>query len=275
MTPSPTSTNRIHLAASLEGEANPQLTEAVAEAIGITVYDAQLRLRGGLPRSLLCCQSIQEAEAKAAAINKLGLATIVYEQDDLPLAEPVSAIRIGRTRIGLRIKSRDAAVDVPMPEIALLVHGKSMLTRETKELRPPMIIFPSDVARNMTLALSGGMHVSKHQTTDRHFLMLFRRNPQAPAIRIDQEGFNYTCLGKNRGRTRLESLQLLGLALRKMLPGVPFDECLLRGQSGNRGEAFYNRQLAADSSTANATLIYWRMLALQSGDRHLTVRRIS
>lgn len=273
MSASPITGNRVLLAAAVEEEPGDELVRAVAAAVGMTAYDARLRLRADLPRVLCSCGSIEEAETKAAALNKLGVVTIVYEQNDLPPTEPVQALGLGRTKWGLRIKSRGAVLDVPLQEIALLVHGKSMLTRETKELRPPRIICPSDVGRNVAMALSGGMHVSKHETAGWHFAVLFRRDPLEAAIEINQDRFDYACLGERRGRTRLESLQVLVSALRKALPDVPFSDWLLRGQSDNRGEAFYNRQLASDSSTAMATLIYWRMLAVQGGRGHLTVQR--
>lgn len=268
----PIAGRRVILVASVGAEAGEELVRVVATAAGMTVYDARLRLKPDLPRVLCACDSIEEAEAKVAALGQLGVVTIVYEQNDLPPREPVQAMGLGRSEAGLRIKSRAAVVDLPKQDIALLVHGKSLLTRETKELRAPRIICPSDIARNLNLALSGGLHISKHETSGQQFLILLPTDPAAAAIQINQDQFDYTCLGDRRGRTKLESLQTLVSVLRKGLPGVPFDDSLLRGQSDNRGEAFYNRQLAGDSSTAMATLIYWRMLAVQAGG-HFTFRR--
>jgi hypothetical protein len=56
-------------------------------------------------------------------------------------------------------------------------------------------------------------------------------------------------------------------AMQKLLPNVPLDMRLTKGQSTNRGEAFYNLQRVPDSSSANATLIYWQMLA-EAGEQH-------
>lgn len=268
----PIAGRRVILAAAVDAEAGEELARAVATAAGIAVFDARLRLKPDLPRVLCACDSIEEAEAKAAALGQLGVVTIVYEQDDLPPLEPVQAMGLGRSEVGLRIKSRDAIFDLPKGEIALLVHGKTMLTRETKELRAPRIISPSDVARNLNLALSGSMHVSKHETSGQQFFILLPTDPAAAAIQINQDQFDYTCLGDKRGRTKLESLQTLVSVLRKGLPDVPFNDSLLRKQSDNRGEAFYNRRLTGDSSTAMATLLYWRMLAVQAGG-HFTFRR--
>jgi hypothetical protein len=273
MASSPTTGNRIHLAVSMDDSVSPALLKTIAETAGMTAYDAKLRLHGGLPKSLVCCPSIEEAEAKAAILNGLGLLTIVYEQNDLPPAEPLHAMGLTRTKAGFRIRTRREEIVVAPHDISLLVYGRRMFTRETRELKSPIWHSPSQVmTTGVTMALSGSMHVSRYETSGQHFLMLFGRVPHLPAIEISQEGFGFQCLGRKRGHTRQESLLLLVAALRKLLPDVPFNDRLMQGQSNNRGEPFYNRSLVADSSSANATLLYWQMIAEQSGRRHFTAR---
>ena len=271
-----TTYDRVHLVVCLGGAPDAHLLQRIGEVCGVSSYDLRLRLKGDLPRPLVCCESIEAAEAKALQLNDAGLTTIVYVQNDLPTAEPFHAIALARTKTTLRIRDRCASIDVAAPDIALLVYGRRMLTRETQEFKPPTWIFPSDVVtRGLTMALSGGMHKSRYETGGQEFLMFFRRDPRLPAIEIGQEGFDFQCLGKHRGRTRQESLELVVAALRRLLPDVPFDDRLMRGQSNNRGEAFYNRRMVDDSGTANATLIYWQMLAEQSGRRHFTAPQVS
>jgi hypothetical protein len=269
----PTSGSRIHLAVLADGGATPELTKAIAEVLGIAAYDVGLRLREGPPKSLCCCSSIGDAESKAAVLNELGLLTIVYEQDHLPPAAPFRAIGLKRTKTALHFRDRRESIVVLRGDIALLVYGRRMLTREVKEVKPQRWYSARQaLTTGLPLALEGLLSTSRYETSGQHFLMLFRRDPELPAIEIGQEGFDFQCLGENRGRSRLESLQLVTAALRKILPNAEFDDQLARGQSNNRGEAFYNLRLVADSSSANATMIYWRMLAEQSGRRHFTAR---
>ncbi|HVP09950.1 MAG TPA: hypothetical protein VMV94_02050 [Phycisphaerae bacterium] len=165
----------------------PELAEAIGEAVGVTAHDLKLRLRGRLPKSLVCCSSIEEAEAKAAALNELGVLTIVYEQSDLPPAEPVRAISLGRTKTGFRVSDRSASIVISKEEISLLVFGRRMSTRETWELTSPIWYSPSQVVgTGIPMALSGSMHVSKYETGGQHFLMLFRAAPQLPMIEISR-----------------------------------------------------------------------------------------
>lgn len=269
MSDSLTSVTRIHLAASTEAEPTAELIKAVAAAAGMTAFDVRLRLHQGLPRSLLCCESIDAAETKAAALNQLGVITIVYEQNKLPPVPPIAATGLGRLQTGLRVRERQNSFEIPQEEFALFVHGVSRLSREKQELVLPKFNVPR-VALGMGVPMiTGATHRSKHETDFQHFLMVFRRDPLAPAIAIGEDHFDFSCLGEKRGLTKQKSLEMLFSGLHKAFPQVSFNDWLLQGQSNNRGEAYYNHRYTSDSSAANATLIYWRMLALGNG-RHFT-----
>ncbi len=269
------SDSRVHLAVCPTRTDDAALLKEIAAVTGLTAYDLRLRLKSDLPRSLMCCTSMEEAEGKAAQLNELGIATLVYRQQDLPPLAPLAVRRLKRSGRRFRFEGRgDVARDVPADEIVLMVFGRRTLTTKTTEM---------NVGRKFSAGYSvmAGYPVSRYSANvtsklsrqDEHFLMAYTLDMAAPAIEFAQETMDFSCLGNRKGRTRIENIQILAAILQKLLPAVPVDLRLLKGQSGNSESACYNRRLVADSSSAYATLIFWQFLAERNGQRHFTARR--
>jgi len=251
------------------------LLKEIAAVTGLAAYDLRLRLKSELPRSVMCCDSIEEAEAKAARLNALGLTTLVYRQQDLPPLAPLRVRRLKRSGRLFRFEGRgDVARDMPANEIVLMVFGRRTMTSTTTEM---------DVGRQFSAGYSvmAGYPVTRYSANvtsklsreDEHFLMAYTLDTAVPAIEFAQACMNFSCLGNRRARTRIENIQILLATMRKLLPAVPVDLRLLKGQSDNSESAFYNRRLVQDSSSAYATLIFWQSLAERNRQRHFTARR--
>ncbi|MFH1419718.1 MAG: hypothetical protein ABII12_15710 [Planctomycetota bacterium] len=270
-----TSDLRIHLAICPTRTDDAALLREIAAVTGMTAYDLRLRLKSELPRSVICCDSIEEAEEKAARLNRLGLSTLVYRQEDLPPLAPLRIRRLKRSGQLFRFEGRgDVAQEMPAGEIILMVYGKRTMTTTTTEM---------DVGRKFSAGYSvmAGYPVSRYSANvtsklsreDEHFLMAYTLDAAAPAIEFAQGCMDFSCLGSRKARTRIENIQILVSTLQKLLPAVPVDLRLLKGQSDNSESAFYNRRLVSDSSSAYATLIFWQYLAERNGRRHFTARR--
>ncbi|MBN2562988.1 MAG: hypothetical protein JXQ75_18855 [Phycisphaerae bacterium] len=265
-----TSNERVHLAVCPIGTADGETFRNIAAVTGATAYDLRLRLKGDLPRSVACYDSVEEAEARAQRLNELGLTTIVYVQEDLPFEKPFEVFRLGRDGTHLELAHRRGeALVMPASDVALAVVGRRNRTSTTTEHRFERRYYMGHGG------MSGLAHVEeqKRQTEATLFLILFPREFPGRAVEFCQDKLDYSCLGDKRAPTKRESFLVLLGRLREFLSEVPIDKRLLAGQSTNRGDIYYNRRVAEDSSLANATLIYWQTLAEQGGRQHFAARR--
>lgn len=264
--------HRVHVAISPLQSADPAIVKAMAQITGKTAYDLRLKLKGDVPKSLLTCGSIAEAEAVALRLNELGLTTLVYREVDLPPQLPFPAFRLAKGGSLLRLTDRpgnERTLDAR--DVMLIVYGRRIIQSTHSELKSVRKFSMGGAAITGMPTTRVHTEVEKHrEVACEHFCLVFPFDVNEPAVEFSERGVDYACLGRFMQRTKPANHRILVGQLRKLLAGVPCDERLLAGQSGNQGEGFYNRKRAPDSSWAYATLIYWEMLAARSERKHFT-----
>ncbi len=266
------SSRRFHVAASGFPSDDAALLKEVGRITGGAAYDVRLRMKGDLPRTMVCAKSMSDAEDIAARLNDLGLTTIVYREEDLPPLVPFPVYRIARAGALLKLLDRRGNPRmINTADIVLLVYGRRMITSSQRELKcerrfsmrnVPMVGMP-------TSSLHTEVEINRAIARE-DFLLAFTFDPDAAPIEFSERGIDYACMGRFIQPTKIENHRAVVKRIRKLCAGVPFDERLLAGQSTNLGEAFYNRRRAPDSSWAYATLIHWEMLASRSEPKHFT-----
>lgn len=259
----PLETSRNHIALTPLRELPAEMTQQAADVLGMTEFDFRLRYRGWIPRSMAAYRTQAEAEKRATKLNAIGIATLVYNERDLPQAKSFLVRQIDRPGAAFEFKNRRGeTVLVPWRKIALMVCGKRVLEKSTKEC--------SVEASSIAVGRYVKETTKKDKTSDLYF-MFFTQGKEPRVFEISQRELDFACLGPRQTRDKVQDFTILQSGFQQLLAEVPVDDRLLTGQRVNRrDQGYYNTRLADESSLANATLIYWERMAQAEGRLHFT-----
>lgn len=210
-------------------EETSELVQALANALGITVFEARPRMIGDGPAVVASFADPQMAVALAGVLNQRGFATLVV--DATAVRSRAGHFIVRRFEINawsLRIETGDGQhAEIPCEEIDLLLPGTSIVGKsETKT------VTERKLSIGKTL-LSGGIPMTKkieHQeevTTEERRKVLYLYAGQRLPVVFSQNGMSYDGLGAAMKLSRELNFAHLISELRRFCPGAVYDDRLL------------------------------------------------
>jgi hypothetical protein len=213
--------------AQLDGAALRQ----AAAAIGLAAADVRMRLSGLLPRVLLSDREGDELAEAAAALNRLGFATIICD----PALAPTDDERIVGRRVeitGERLRvwdGADACHECQRADVALIQRGvRATVERRTVTTTQSRL----DPARAI---LSGGLILTKKTTQSqtltnetRDAFLLIQRADGAGDLMLYERRLDYRFLGPEMQPSSHPNFERLVARVRLFCPAVPVDDRVAR-----------------------------------------------
>lgn len=210
-------------------EETAELVQALAGALGITVFEARPRLIGGGPSVVARFADPEPALALAKKLNQCGFATLVV--DSAAVCGRAGHFIVRRFELderSMRIETGDGQrAEIPYAEIDLLLPGTSIVgSSETKTVTERKF----DIGKTL---LSGGIPLTKkierqeEVATEERGKVLYLYAGQRPPAFFSQNGMSYDGFGPAMKMSRELNFTHLISELRRLSPGAVFDERLL------------------------------------------------
>jgi hypothetical protein len=210
-------------------EETPEFAGSLADALGVTVFEARQRTVGGGPAVVASFPDPVPAAALESKLAQRGIKALVL--DAAAVCGSAGSFIARRFELGeslLRIETGDRqSVEIPYREIAALLPGMSISgTVETRT------VTERQLSLGKTL-LSGGIPMTKkvaHEeevTTEerRKFLYLYASG-RLPVV-FSQDGMTYDGLGPAKKLSREQNFAYLISELRRLSPNAVYDDRLL------------------------------------------------
>lgn len=249
--------SRFHIAVRIEYPATRAVLEHIASVLGMSSYDAKLRLRSSFPKSAAFCADYGEALELARRLCDSSFTSILYEGSNLPAVLPFDAFRMGRTPDGFIFENkREERRTLSATDTAFVVFGRKTTSSMQSEIQ----------MTNRTYGMHGAspmisiQHVRRRHSEHSLFIVLFPKTPTEPPIRIVSDVFDFRCLGHDIGPSdNVNGLKLMQV-FEAGLPDVVIDRRLM-GENVTEASIPHNRRRSPDVEFAAATLLYWDQLA--------------
>jgi len=197
----------------------------LAQALGVTAYEARLTLAGGFPAVILT--TADEARARAVSSTLRGAGDDAVACDGAAVVPAEEMIALDRFTVGDDAITADGN-SLPYADILCLLRAihRSRAATETKTSERKF-----DVGKSI---LSGGLANSKVVTktskeaaeTREPVLYVFRKSGEAPWILYETKT-HYEGLGAARGLTTTANFATTVNLLRERAPHAPYDERLM------------------------------------------------
>ena len=206
-----------------------ELVQALAAALGITVFEARQRLIGGGPSVVASFADQHLAQALAAKLNQAGIATLVV--DATAVRSGAGHFVVRRFELGersLRIEAVDGqSAEIPYGEIDLLLPGTRIAGQtESKTVTERKF----DLGRTI---LSGGIPVTtkvarqEEVTAEERTKFLYLYAGNHPQVIFSQSGMTYEGFGAAMKMSQELNFAYLISELRRLSPGAVYDDRLL------------------------------------------------
>jgi hypothetical protein len=201
---------------------------AIAEATGLSAYEAKARAKGPGPRVVVTFGDEAQAQRVALALEARQLAPIVVSTKDMTGADRIEVRSLRFDPEALQVESRDRRRHVvPMRDVALVLRG-TRIARETRE----------ETTRGRQIAIgravmTGGLVLTKKTertvttTSEAREGFLHLVVPGSPDVVLFETALQYESLGAAMQASRTANFAYLAAELRARTPGAIWDERLL------------------------------------------------
>jgi len=234
-------------------EETAELVQALATALGITVYEARPRMIGGGPSVVASFADPELALALAKKLNQSGIATLILDAAAVRSSADYFIVRrFELNEWSMRIETSDGHwAEIPYTEIDLLLPGTSIVgSSETKTVTERKLSIGKTV-------LSGGIPMTRkveqqeEAASEERRKVLYLYAAKRSPVFFSQNGMTYDGLGAAMKLSRELNFNHLMSELRRFCPGAGYDDRLLNriGQVRLLGPALNpetNLDLAAD-----------------------------
>jgi hypothetical protein len=210
-------------------EETAELVQALAVALGFTVFEARQRLIGGGPAVVASFADPHQAEALAAKLNQGGIATLVV--DAAAVRSGTGHFVVRRFELGKRSLRTEAvdgqSTEIPYGEIDLLLPGTRIAGQtESKTVTERKFSLGKTI-------LSGGIPVTKkiarqeEVTTEERTKFLYLYAGSCPQVVFSQSGMTYEGFGAAMKMSQELNFAFLTSELRRLCPDAGYDDRLL------------------------------------------------
>lgn len=256
--------DRFHIAVTSSRPLTRTTIELVSGTLGLTVYDARLRLLSAFPRSIAFRRDSAQAMDLAQRLYCPELSRIVYRESDVPPQQLFAAFRMGRTLDGFIFEDRQGErTTVPRNDISRVVIGMKTTTstESSIEYSDCNYQYGAEGARSPMMF----NQVRRRRRRHAMFFTFFSHVPNARPIRIVTDVFDFRCLGRQRGLSDHANARRLFDMIDAAIVDIPADRRLLdTGVSPT--SVPHNPRLAVDVEHAASFLVYWDCLARKHPD---------
>lgn len=210
-------------------EESAELAQALASALGITVYEARPRMFGNGPAVVASFADPQQAQELAGKLNQSGLRTLIIDATALRSSAGYFIVRrFEFEQRSISIESSDGQrTEIPYDEIDLLLPCTSIIGVSEQK-----IVTERKLSLGKTI-LSGGIPmttkverqeaVTSEERTKVLYLYAGKRSP----IIFRQDGMTFDGFGDAMKLSRELNFVHLTSELRRLCPGAVYDDRLL------------------------------------------------
>jgi len=234
-------------------EETAELVQALAAALGITVYEARPRMIGGGPSVVASFADPELALALAKKLNQSGIATLILDAAAvLSSADYFIVRRFELNEWSMRIETSDGHwAEIPYAEIDLLLPATSIVgSSETKTVTERKLSIGKTVLSG-GIPMTGKVERQEEVASEERRKVLYLYAAKRSPVFFSQNGMTYDGLGAAMKLSRELNFNHLMSELRRFCPGAGYDDRLLNriGQVRLLGPALNpetNLDLAAD-----------------------------
>jgi len=219
------------LGASLVAIRHPGVDSAttaprLADALGISLYDARRRLLGGGPRLVASFADAGAAARTVGALEEAGFAAVV-----VPLGrgdEPLVAHGFAFEADGLRVVPRSGPeVALGFDRIRLFVRGTRIVAETHTEVSRERRFSPGRALLSGGLVLTKTVATTRAEAVETREGFLLACGGDGPDVLFRETELVYDGFGPERQSTRVANFVHLVSLLRHAAPSARFDDCLL------------------------------------------------
>jgi hypothetical protein len=216
------------LVALVKATSHPDAAGVLADAAGMTLAEARMRLAPE-PPALLVRLGPPEADALVATLRKAGLAVLAWDESASRVQERVTArtFTLGASALSCAPRS-GPSMELPWSEVSVILKGASVqrMVAETKETRQRLSLGAA--------VLTGGLVVTKSVVTTAKSAKedleqaIFVFSKEGRAIVFPERSLDFSCLGAQMQPVRIANMTVLARLLKEKAPHAFYDERLVR-----------------------------------------------
>jgi len=202
-------------------EPGEEAAACLAGALGLSRYDAKLKLAAPLPQILVAAANRADAVELQMALDQAGVRTRCLTHGQIVHTPPRFDV------VACRLDPEDAKFVSAEDELIVAPYGDGKVIVKAR-VRERTVRSVDGRRHGAILTSSRSESTRKRETS--FVLHLFVAGPRV--LRIAQHEFNYACLGGGMSMSSLRNFETLTTLLAKRFPEAVFDDSLCRA-SGN------------------------------------------
>lgn len=255
------SDDRFHLAVAPPRGASPGLVREIGDIVGLSAYDARLRIIAALPRSLACFPRRSDAIRAGESLGAMGVATTVFAESRLPPVAPLIARRWQWSGEDLVVSDRnDNAVEQKAGELGFVAFGFRAVVRAASHLEEDVHIGPrGSVMRSYRVATQRRKDLPL-------FALLIPRDSLRGAVLFDASLLDFHCLSGRREASDNANMRRLHVQMEQAWPGLSVDKTLLEHRPEPENHRYFNRRTCDDATVAVCYVTWYLRLAAEAAD---------
>ena len=194
-------------------KAAPETIEEIASLLRLDAARLSEIVESGTTLPVARAASGEEAELIVSRLKARGLEAEVFNDDALARTPTrVRALAFDREALVLRTTAEAEPARVAWEDVALLVVGRIVTRRVELEERPSK------------LAGRGKLLDAREVASDEEVLDIYTLEEGREAFRVMADGFDYSCLGEDKGLLARDNFKRLVTALRERATRATLDE---------------------------------------------------
>jgi len=210
-------------------EESDELVQALADALGITVYEARPRMFGNGPAVVANFADKQPTLELAEKLNRRGIATLIFDATAVRNCAGYFIVRrFEFKKCSMNIESGNGQrVEIPYDDIDLLLPCTSIAGVSEQK-----IVTERKLSIGKTI-LSGGIPITtkierqEAVTSEERTKVLYLYAGKRPPVIFSQIGMTFDGLGNNMKLSRELNFAQLINELRRICPGAVYDDRLV------------------------------------------------
>lgn len=164
-----------------------------------------------LPLPIARIESLKETEIVKKRLSEIGIATFIVSDEDFDTEKPPKRLRgleFNENNLRLKLFNTEEIIEIPSDDLVLIVAGA---------------IFERRVASTEKRSRKGENQLlsAAETASDKTLLDVFSREDPI-GYRIEQNGFDFSCLGADKKMLAAENLKTLAVRLREFAPSARF-----------------------------------------------------
>lgn len=254
--------DRFHLAVSLPRGAAPNLIKDIAGVVGLSAYDARLRISAALPRSLVIFPRRADAVRAGESLGAMGVPTTAFAESRLPPAAPLIARRWHWSGEDLVVSDRNGSTgELKSGELGFVAFGFRVTVRTESHLETEVHVGPRG-------NVSHSYHYAKQRRKDLPlFALLIPQDSTRGGVLFDASLLDFHCLSGRREASDNANMRRLHLLMEQAWSALSVDRTLLEHRAEPENLRYFNRRTCDDATVAVCYVLWYLRCAAEAADR--------